>query len=106
MHNFPQASYNLFHRSPTAFLLDRKRQIHTRPHSSYTLVPLPARHTEAISFVSSITHLFHVTKIKADENSGVRWINIEDIEKNVTEKWVMENVYAKLVNKLKEERYK
>lgn len=40
-------------------------------------------------------------KIKEDENSGVRWVNIEDVEKVVTEKWVAENVYRKLNEKLK-----
>ena len=39
--------------------------------------------------------------IKEDENSGVRWVNIEDVEKVVTEKWVAENVYRKLNEKLK-----
>lgn len=73
-------------------------------------------HVKRGKYVSShvhlnVTYLLEVNenemlKIKEDENSGVRWINIEDLEKNVTEKWVMENVYAKLVNKLKEERYK
>ena len=33
--------------------------------------------------------------------SGVRWVNIEEVEKVVTEKWVAENVYRKLNEKLK-----
>ena len=40
-------------------------------------------------------------KIKEDENSGVKWINIEDVEKVSTEKWAIENVYKKLNEKLK-----
>lgn len=39
--------------------------------------------------------------IKEDENSEVKWIKIEDIENVVSEKWVFENVYAKLNKKLK-----
>lgn len=38
--------------------------------------------------------------IKEDENSGVRWIPIDEIEKNVTEKHMI-YVYNKLLNKLK-----
>lgn len=69
-------------------------------------------HVKRGKYVSSHVHLNltyllevdenEMLKIKADENSGVRWINIEDIEKNVTEKWVMENVYKKLLQKMKE----
>ena len=39
-------------------------------------------------------------KIKADENSGVKWIDINDIETVVNEKWVLENVYKKIIDKL------
>ena len=54
----------------------------------------------------NLTYLLEVDenedlKIKRDENSGVRWVNIEDVEKVVTEKWVAENVYRKLNEKLK-----
>ena len=38
--------------------------------------------------------------IKEDENSGVRWIPIDEIEKNVSEKHMI-YVYNKLINKLK-----
>lgn len=41
-----------------------------------------------------------ILKIKEDENSGVKWINIEDIEKTSNEKWLVENVYKKLNEKL------
>lgn len=40
-------------------------------------------------------------KIKEDENSGVRWIPIEDINKYSSEQWMKDNVYSKLVQKLK-----
>lgn len=39
--------------------------------------------------------------IKVDENSGVEWVNIEDIEKVSNEKWIVENVYKKVNEKLK-----
>ena len=39
--------------------------------------------------------------IKEDENSGVKWINIEDVEKVSNEKWIKENIYRKLNEKLK-----
>ena len=45
-----------------------------------------------------------ILRIKDDENSGVKWINIEDVEKVVNEKWVFENAYKKLNKKL--EQYK
>ena len=53
----------------------------------------------------NLTYLLEVDeketlKIKEDENSGVKWINIEDIEKVVTEKWMIERVYKKLNEKL------
>ena len=39
--------------------------------------------------------------IKEDENSGVKWIDIEEVEKISNEKWIKENVYKKLNEKLK-----
>ena len=42
-----------------------------------------------------------ILKIKEDENSGVKWINIEDIEKVSNEEWMINNVYNKLNEKLK-----
>ncbi len=42
-----------------------------------------------------------ILKIKEDENSGVKWINIEDVEKVSNEKWMVENVYKKMIDKLK-----
>ena len=53
----------------------------------------------------NLTYLLEVDenellKIKADENSGVKWIDINDIETGVNEKWVLENVYKKIIDKL------
>ena len=68
-------------------------------------------HVKRGKYVSShvhlnLTYLLEVDenetlKIKEDENSGVRWVPIEDVEKVSTEKWVVENVYKKLNEKLK-----
>lgn len=41
-------------------------------------------------------------KMKEDENSGVKWVNLEDMTKVSTEKWIAENIYTKLVKKLGE----
>lgn len=54
----------------------------------------------------NLTYLLEVDeeeslKIKKDENSGVRWIPIEDISKFCTEQWMINNVYPKLNQKLK-----
>ncbi len=53
----------------------------------------------------NLTYLFEVdeneeTHIKEDENSGVKWINIEDVEKVSTEKFMIEWIYKKLKSKL------
>lgn len=69
-------------------------------------------HIKRGKYVSShvhlnLTYLLEVDekeklKIKEDENSGVKWVNIEDVEKVSNEKWIIENVYKKLNRKLKE----
>lgn len=38
--------------------------------------------------------------IKEDENSGVKWIDIEDIKNVCNEEWMIKNVYNKLNEKL------
>lgn len=68
-------------------------------------------HVKRGKYVSSHVHL-NVTylleadendllKIKEDENSGVKWVNIEDVEKVSNEEWLIENVYNKLNEKLR-----
>jgi len=54
----------------------------------------------------NITYLLEVDEndelfIKEDENSGVKWISLEDIKKECTEQWMIDNVYDKLNKKLK-----
>lgn len=67
-------------------------------------------HVKKEKYVSShvhlnLTYLLEVdekeeSRIKEDENSGVKWVNIEDIEKVSSEKWVVDNIYKKLNKKL------
>ncbi len=38
--------------------------------------------------------------VKEDENSGLRWVNIEDVYSLSSEKWMVEHVYKKLNSKL------
>lgn len=68
-------------------------------------------HIKRGKYVSSHVHLnltyflevdeSETLHIKEDENSGVRWINVEDIEKFSNEKWMIENIYKKLEEKMK-----
>ena len=39
-------------------------------------------------------------RIKEDENSGVKWIPIEDINEYCSEQWMKDNIYSKLIEKL------
>lgn len=68
-------------------------------------------HIKRGKYVSShvhlnLTYLLEVDeqetlKIKEDENSGVKWINVEDVAKVSNEDWMIKNVYNKLNEKLK-----
>lgn len=68
-------------------------------------------HIKRGKYVSSHVHLNlayllevdenETLKIKEDENSGVKWVNIEDVEKVSNEKWIVENVYKKLNEKIR-----
>ncbi len=54
----------------------------------------------------NLTYLFEVDesealRIRADENSGVRWVPIEEVESASSEKWFAEKIYRKLNEKLK-----
>lgn len=55
----------------------------------------------------NLTYLLEVDEgetlqMKEDENSGVKWIPIEDVEKYSTEPWMVEKVFTKLNKRLKE----
>lgn len=39
--------------------------------------------------------------IKPDENSGLAWIAEEDVSKKSSEKWFVDNIYSKLMDKVK-----
>ena len=42
-------------------------------------------------------------RIKEDENSGVKWIPIEEILTVSTEKWITEKIYSKVIEKMKKD---
>ena len=67
-------------------------------------------HEKRGAYVSSHLHL-NVTylaiadpaeplRVKPDENSGVRWVELEDAVRLSTEPWIRERIYRKLIDKL------
>ena len=42
-------------------------------------------------------------KIKKDENSGVKWVPIDKILEVSSEKWIRDNVYSKIIEKMKKD---
>ena len=71
-------------------------------------------HIKRGKYVSShvhlnVTYLLEVDenetlRIKEDENSGVKWVPIDEVEVTSNERWVKEKVYRKLNEKLKEKK--
>lgn len=67
-------------------------------------------HVKRGKYVSShvhlnLTYLLEVDenetiRIKEDENSGVKWINIEDVGRVSNEEWMIEKIYRKINKKL------
>ena len=54
----------------------------------------------------NVTYLFEAKEeqelfIKPDENSGVMWIDVDDIKNKSTEKWFIDRIYSKLIEKMK-----
>ena len=52
----------------------------------------------------NVTYLFEADmdetlKVKADENSAVGWIPVEEVPQKVSEPWMMERIYSKLIEK-------
>ena len=41
-------------------------------------------------------------RIKADENSGVKWVELEDAVTLSSEPWIRERIYRKLIEKTRE----
>ena len=62
--------------------MKRGRYVHSHLHLNLTYL-YEADEEEAI-------------RIKADENSGVRWFTVDEMFAAVSEKWMAENVYRKL----------
>ena len=69
-------------------------------------------HVKRGGYVSSHLHL-NVTylaladpheqvRVKPDENSGVRWVSLDEVIPLSTEPWICERVYSKLIGKLHE----
>lgn len=53
----------------------------------------------------NVTYLFEADPsapvfIKPDENSGVRWFPVEEISQRVSEVWMRERIYAKLIHRV------
>ena len=40
-------------------------------------------------------------RIKPDENSGVEWVDISEVNDRVTEIWIKDRIYSKLLKKAK-----
>lgn len=78
--------------------------------AAITCIPIGG-HVKNGSYVSSHIHLdvafvgeadeMQPLKSKPDENSGLKWINIEELETQVEDRWKMENTYRKLIEQLK-----
>ncbi len=54
-----------------------------------------------LTYLLEVDEATELLKMKEDENSGVKWVKIEDVEKIVNEKWAVENIYKKLNKKLR-----
>ena len=83
------------------------------PGAIFSIEALPvAGHVKRGAYVSShvhlnVTYLFcadpaEATRVKPDENSGVRWVPIDDLLTLSDEPWMCERVYAKLISRTKE----
>ena len=67
-------------------------------------------HMKKGNYVSSHVHLNltyllevdenEILKMKEDENSGVKWVRLEEVKKVSNEKWMCENIYGKLNKRL------
>ena len=87
------------------------RIVECGPGNIYSLEVLTVNgHVKRGAYVSSHLHL-NVTylaiadpneaiRIKPDENSGVRWVPLEDAIRLSTEPWIRERIYRKLIDKL------
>ena len=44
-----------------------------------------------------------IIRVKEDENSGVKWVTIEELKGVVNEIWVRDRVYTKIIEKMKKD---
>ena len=56
----------------------------------------------------NVTYLFEAApsapvRIKPDENSGVAWLETDSLAAQVSEPWMMERIYRKLMNRVQQE---
>lgn len=91
--------------------VENARIVPVGPGNIYSLEVLTVDgHEKRGAYVSSHLHLnitylavadpAEHTRIKPDENSGVRWVPIEDAIRLSTEPWIRERIYRKLIDKL------
>ena len=91
--------------------VENARIVPVGPGNIYSLEVLTVNgHEKRGAYVSSHLHLnitylavadpAEHTRIKPDENSGVRWVPIEDAIRLSTEPWIRERIYRKLIDKL------
>ena len=91
--------------------VENARIVSVGPGNIYSLEVLTVNgHEKHGAYVSSHLHLNITylaiadpdehTRIKPDENSGVRWVPIEDSIRLSTEPWIRERIYRKLIDKL------
>ena len=92
--------------------VEHARIVPCGPGNIYSLEVLTVNgHEKRGEYVSSHLHL-NVTylavadpadpiRIKPDENSGVRWVPLEDAIRLSTEPWIRDRIYRKLIDKLK-----
>ena len=91
--------------------VEHARIVPCGPGNIYSVEVLTVNgHEKRGAYVSSHLHL-NVTylaiadptepiRIKPDENSGVRWVPLEDTIRLSTEPWIRERIYRKLIDKL------
>ena len=91
--------------------VEHARLVPCSPGAIYSLEVLTVDgHEKRGRYVSSHLHL-NVTylavadpaepiRVKPDENSGVRWVPLEDAVRLSTEPWIRERIYRKLIEKL------
>ena len=91
--------------------VENARIVPVGPGNIYSLEVLTVNgHEKRGAYVSSHLHLnitylaitdpAEHTRVKPDENSGVRWVPFEDAIRLSTEPWIRKRIYRKLIDKL------